>query len=194
MSLFPRFGGEFRPFFRLLEDYDRVSRELASDTFSNVASFSPKCDVKEDNDAYTIHCEVPGIPQDRINIEWSDGNTLTISGSTEQRSESGTRPQGFVEGEKKDKEHQPTVEDEPESSTKEESTAVATKGQQEVAKASAESKYWVTERSYGSFTRSFSFPVRVDQDAVKAKLTNGVLEITVPKSRRTNQKKTIAIE
>jgi len=42
--------------------------------------------------------------------------------------------------------------------------------------------YWVNERSVGDFHRSFKFPGRVDQDAVTARLTNGVLNVVVPKA------------
>lgn len=42
-------------------------------------------------------------------------------------------------------------------------------------------KYWVSERSVGEFQRTFTFPTRVNQDAVKASLKNGILSIVVPK-------------
>lgn len=42
-------------------------------------------------------------------------------------------------------------------------------------------KYWVSERSVGEFERRFSFPGRVDQEAVKASLRNGILSVVVPK-------------
>ncbi|KAK0516223.1 hypothetical protein JMJ35_000826 [Cladonia borealis] len=42
-------------------------------------------------------------------------------------------------------------------------------------------KYWISERSVGEFERRFSFPGRVDQDAVKASLRNGILSVVVPK-------------
>ena len=48
--------------------------------------------------------------------------------------------------------------------------------------AQPQSKYWVSERSVGEFHRSFQFPARVDQDAVKASMKNGVLKIVVPKA------------
>jgi len=43
-------------------------------------------------------------------------------------------------------------------------------------------RYWVTERSVGSFHRTFTFPGRVEHGNVKAALKNGVLNITVPKA------------
>lgn len=50
-------------------------------------------------------------------------------------------------------------------------------------------KYWATERSFGQFSRTFSLPVRVDQDAVKASLKNGILHVTVPKAAAPASKK-----
>lgn len=45
-------------------------------------------------------------------------------------------------------------------------------------------KHWVSERYTGSFTRSFKFPTKVDQEAVKASLKDGILAITLPFARR----------
>jgi HSP20 family protein len=45
-----------------------------------------------------------------------------------------------------------------------------------------ESKYWVSERSVGEFHRTFTFPGKVDQDAVTASLKNGILSVVVPKA------------
>jgi len=41
--------------------------------------------------------------------------------------------------------------------------------------------WFTTERSFGSFTRTFSLPEGVDGSAVQAELRNGVLTLTVPK-------------
>lgn len=46
------------------------------------------------------------------------------------------------------------------------------------------SKYWLTERSIGEFSRSFSFPARVEQDGVSASLNDGILSVTVPKAKK----------
>ncbi len=40
----------------------------------------------------------------------------------------------------------------------------------------------IMERSYGSFQRSFSLPVSVDQDAIKAEFKKGLLKVNLPKS------------
>lgn len=41
----------------------------------------------------------------------------------------------------------------------------------------------VTERSYGTFQRSFTFPANVDADSVEASSENGVLHIKVSKAK-----------
>lgn len=45
-------------------------------------------------------------------------------------------------------------------------------------------KYWVSERSVGEFSRSFSFPGPVDIDRVKASLEHGILKVIVPKREK----------
>jgi HSP20 family protein len=49
------------------------------------------------------------------------------------------------------------------------------------------------ERSYGSFTRSFSLPSHVDVNKVEAKLDNGVLEVRLPKTD-TAKPKSISVQ
>lgn len=44
------------------------------------------------------------------------------------------------------------------------------------------------ERSYGSFVRSFTLPVSVDEDKVSAKLSGGVLEVHLPKKAEAKPK------
>jgi HSP20 family protein len=53
-----------------------------------------------------------------------------------------------------------------------------------------EDKYTRKEYSYSSFSRSFSLPEDVKQDAIEARYENGVLDIRLP--RRENGKKTAA--
>jgi HSP20 family molecular chaperone IbpA len=192
MSLFPRFTQEFAPIFRLFDEYDRQAFRNLDHQFENVRSFTPKFDVKETKESYELHGELPGVEQKDINIEWTDNNTLTISGRHEHVREEGQRPQGFIEEGESSKQkklgHQPTVEDE----TAEANTKVAKQTEQtEISKQdeSAKSRYWVSERSVGEFHRSFAFPSRINQDDVKASLKNGILSIMVPKAQAPQSRK-----
>lgn len=57
------------------------------------------------------------------------------------------------------------------------------KGEKTETKTEKDKKYYVWERSYGSFERSFSFPAGVDQDKIKASFENGVLTVSLPKTK-----------
>jgi HSP20 family protein len=48
--------------------------------------------------------------------------------------------------------------------------------------------YQVSERSYGSFRRSFRLPNDVDADQISAKFDKGVVTITLPRTARTKSK------
>lgn len=194
MSLFPRFTQEYAPLFRLFDDFDRRAFREFDNQVREVRTFTPKFDVKEVQDAYELHGEFPGIEQKDINIEWTDANTLTVSGRHEQVREEGERPSAAIEGANgEQKKLQPSVEEEGTETTKPAETQVAKQGGQEVAKQEGGSRYWVSERSVGEFHRSFSFPTRIDQDAVKASLKNGILSVVVPKAKAPQPRK-ISIE
>lgn len=49
--------------------------------------------------------------------------------------------------------------------------------------------YYAYERSYGSFSRSFTLPEGVDADHIHAELKEGVLSVTVPKKPEAQPKK-----
>lgn len=160
-------------------------------------SFSPKFDVKELPDAYELHGELPGVEQKDVEIEFTDLQTITVKGRTERSYTSGTPPAGLVESPKasgaiteggETNNHHATVEDEDTEVKASEVVKAATKEAKADAK-EPEAKYWVSERSVGEFSRSFSFPVRVDQDAVQASMKNGVLSILVPKSKKNEGRK-----
>ena len=57
-----------------------------------------------------------------------------------------------------------------------------------------EGEHWHSmERSYGSFERTFSFPTPVASDGVDAEIKNGVLHVTVKKSKEA-QPRRIAVK
>jgi HSP20 family protein len=47
-----------------------------------------------------------------------------------------------------------------------------------------ESKFYVWERRYGSFQRSFTLPRDIEAERIAAKFENGVLTLTLPKSEK----------
>jgi HSP20 family protein len=55
------------------------------------------------------------------------------------------------------------------------------KGEKKFEKDVSEENYRRVERAYGSFQRAFTLPSTIQQDKVKAKFKDGILEITLPK-------------
>lgn len=209
------FGG----LFRFIDDWDkhfsqqggRGSPGQSRQARRHVQTFTPRFDVRETEQAYELHGELPGVEKKDVSIEFSDLQTIVISGSVERTYTAGTPPAGLLgdnnatmSGAIADEAHaddtletrsnksfQPTVEDEKAEGARE--TTTTTTG--EVAEApkpetpaaeqqQSKHKYWVQERSVGSFSRTFSFAQRVDHDGVSASMENGILTVVVPKAKK----------
>ena len=56
-------------------------------------------------------------------------------------------------------------------------------GERKETKKDQNEKYGISEIRYGSFKRSFSLPDDVKEDCIKAKMKNGVLELTLPRMK-----------
>ena len=56
------------------------------------------------------------------------------------------------------------------------------KGEKSEEKEEKKKDYYLSERRYGSFQRSFHVPSGVDADKIAANFKNGVLKLTLPKS------------
>ncbi|OYZ22299.1 MAG: hypothetical protein B7Y39_07805 [Bdellovibrio sp. 28-41-41] len=55
-------------------------------------------------------------------------------------------------------------------------------------KKSESKKKYISEMSYGSYTRTFTLPGPVEEKKVDAKFENGVLTVTIPKTESTKAK------
>ena len=127
--LFDRFDGPFRmPSMRRMFDLEPLWRSETSFDLN-----IPAVDVSEDDKAYRITAELPGLDEKGIEVSMS-GDRLVLKGEKRQ------------EKEEKDKNH------------------------------------YLSERSYGSFERSFRLPDGIDQDKVAAIFAKGVLTVTLPKT------------
>jgi HSP20 family protein len=167
------------PLFQLLDNYDAHRSSYGTRTPSSVRAFRPKFDVRESKDAYELYGELCGVEQDDISIDFADPHTIVIKGRVERDPKA--RITGEVKGDNHSY-HKPTVEDEADDGGNA-GTGAVTKTDTQNDTDGDGVKYWVTERSVGEFHRSFSFPSRVDQDAVKASLRNGILSIVIPKAQ-----------
>jgi len=181
--------------------------------------FTPRFDVKETESAYELYGDLPGVAKDVVNIEFRDPQTLVVSGHVERDSfslEKNNRPTGSEDEdavmishhENEHDEHsetasqrslQATVEDDTEDSpagtaakdntSKTVATITKPKTTTQPQAQQPKSKYWISERPHGSFSRTFAFPERLDLDGVKASLENGVLALVVPKARKYEAKR-----
>jgi HSP20 family molecular chaperone IbpA len=168
----------FTPLFRLLDDFDSYSREghPGQELRRFSRTLTPSFDVCETDDAYKLHGELPGIGKENVDISFTEPQTMVIKGKVERSYAAGTPPAGL-----------------PGTSTaglveegdtgKKEGKAAKEKGEEksQQAEAAPKEKFWISERSFGEFSRNFSFPQRVDTDHVSAHLENGILDVTVPK-------------
>ena len=199
MSLLPRAfladdpTTSFAPLFRLLDDFDTYSRGTGTGgrhSRTHLKTFTPKFDVKETAQAYELSGELPGIEQKDVEIEFTDQQTLTVKGRTERSFTKGTPPAGFIEEPETSGKITEGGEHDAQKSHKDDNTSVAKTDEGNTQQHhQPDHKYWVSERSVGEFSRSFSFPTPVDQDQVKASMKNGILNIVVPKSEKARARK-----
>ncbi|KAI1383363.1 HSP20-like chaperone [Hypoxylon trugodes] len=221
MSMFgPRFYSPAEPnftgLFRLIDDFDKYSNAAGTPQQGagarqarHVQTFTPKFDLKETENHYELHGELPGIEKQNVHIEFTDPQTIVVRGRIERTYTSGTPPADLLEKSDEvsgaiteapkeqqpqhDKAHQPTVEDDTEGASVATPTST-TVTETDKNKAAAEHqpqqpkqpqhRFWVSERSVGEFSRTFQFPTRVDTDNVNASLNNGILSVVVPKAKK----------
>lgn len=70
-----------------------------------------------------------------------------------------------------------------------ENNVITLRGEREFEKKDETDNYHRVERSYGSFTRSFTLPQTVSAEGATAEYRNGVLRVTLPKREETKARK-----
>jgi len=73
--------------------------------------------------------------------------------------------------------------------------ALTIKGEREEHKEEKKKDFYISERQFGAFERSFRIPDKVESDKIKAHFKNGVLTISLPKkpgSQKTEKKISIS--
>lgn len=167
---------------RMLDDFESAGSESGHGNQNRSRrAFSPNFDVHETAEAYILEGELPGLEDKKnVTLEFTDDKTLMVSGRIERSWSSGTPPSKAVEGAAEQKKIGGGEENAKDQSDGAEKKEENKKEQQK----KSDVKYWVSERSVGEFSRSFSFPGNVDIDKVKASLEHGVLKIVVPKMEK----------
>lgn len=82
---------------QLQREFDRLFNDFfptpSTDNDESVATWTPRVDLSETEDAYHIHLDLPGVGRDDLNLNYHDG-LLSISG--ERRSESQEEGTNYV--------------------------------------------------------------------------------------------------
>lgn len=174
---------------RLLEGLDAPSSSTATGPSGSSSSttgrraFSPNFDVHETQHEYILEGEVPGLSDKKnVSIEFTDDKTVLIQGKIERAVRGWVDEAGNVKAIEQGEQQKQIEQAGDEQKEKQ-------KEQQKQPDAEKRSKYWVSERSVGEFSRSFSFPGHVDIDNVKASLEHGILKVVVPKLEKKSGRK-----
>jgi HSP20 family protein len=69
-----------------------------------------------------------------------------------------------------------------------ENNTLTVRGERKFEKQVNEDSYLRVERSYGSFSRSFSLPNTINTEAIRAEYKNGVLTVQMPKRAESKPK------
>lgn len=122
--------------------------------------FRSAVDVKETDDAYVLHADVPGLGDEDLHVELDDvARTLTLFGR---------RDDSTSEEEKKEKN---TAADDADADADPPPATHAT-------------MYHARERHFGAFENTYQLPHDADASRVNADVKRGVLTVTVPKSSK----------
>ena len=70
-----------------------------------------------------------------------------------------------------------------------ENSVITLRGERKFEKTDETDNYHRVERSYGSFTRSFTLPQTVSAEGAVAEYSNGVLRVTLPKREETKARR-----
>lgn len=181
----------------------QMTKAFDKDVFKMV-DFCPSINISEDDKAFYIHADLPGMTKDQVKMELDyEDHILTISGERKSiykdnngKTEKEEKDQKQKEEKKEDKEKEEDKENEEETTSNNE-TDESNENETKLTKQAENSKeiqkknncrYSVMECSYGSFSRSFTIPEDANIDNIKAKMENGVLNITINKIKEQKHK------
>jgi HSP20 family protein len=142
----------YEPFNDIRRSFDLVNQiinsvEKSVDTApaGELVDFIPKVNTREDENAYYIEVELPGVNKEDVDIK-VDGNVLTVS------------------------------------------------GERKIKEEVKEEDYYKVESKYGTFSRSFTLPEKVDVANIQAESQDGIIEIVIPKLKVDTSSKKIEIK
>ncbi len=162
-----------------------MTHDLAQTGFSDHTMISPRIDTRESKTAYYVDVELPGLEsEEKVQLKWVSSRTLLVQAVVERKgtpeddvgpaSEAGDGDGGAVKQE-----------------------ADIDKQQGKGSESKKQQRVFLTlaERRIGLYGRALDFPVDVDHDATTAKLSAGILMLTVRKVEEEKKiDKTVSVE
>lgn len=127
---------------QLEDSFDRFLNDfklMRSSGKLNDMSFTPSCEIVEDEKAYVMKFDLPGVSKENVKVE-IDQDRLTVTAERKQE------------------------------------------------KSQDDKKKFLSEISYGYYTRSFTLPSAMDEKKLDAKFKDGVLTVTIPKTETSKTK------
>lgn len=179
-GLYPGFPTDI---LRMFEDLEGTTSGNNTNSTTTRRAFSPNFDVQETEHEYILEGEVPGLSNKKnLSIEFTDDKTILVQGRIERSVKRWSDDQGRIQSIEGGEEQKNITESgekhEEKKQHKDDKVQKKDDSQRHVDK---KPKFWVSERSVGEFSRSFSFPTTVDIEKVKASLEHGILKVVVPK-------------
>ncbi|TKY89530.1 hypothetical protein EX895_001315 [Sporisorium graminicola] len=159
----------------------------------------PKVDLHEEDTKFVLTAEVPGVKKEdlKINVD-ADRRRITLEGhmkseySSQPASSSDQQPKGDEAADGKQ------TSNAKHDNGGETSTQVAKKDSTDGGQVGTVGHALVSERVYGSFSRSFTLPATAnlsDDSSLKARFNDGLLRLEIPKKKEEHSKtRQIAIE
>ena len=142
----------WRPFREMVSLRDAMDRLFEDSVITPKAvTAMPKIDIKDRKDSVVVRAELPGMTEEEVDVEISDG-VMTISGEKKEDA-------AFAESE----------------------AGAPASAKSGMRGKENEEFYYYKESHTGNFSRSFTLPAEVKEDGADAEMKNGVLVVTLPK-------------
>ncbi|KAK1776195.1 HSP20-like chaperone [Copromyces sp. CBS 386.78] len=203
----------FTTLFRLLDDFDTYSREVAGSQDAdsshprhypsriqhgssggggrwgrNRRGLNPRFDIRETKDAYELYDELPGAEREYIHIELTEPNTLLIYGRVDR--DYAPAPGGEEEDTETGEERKEEG-GEKEYKGKKKAEGEGSTGTEGAKKTGGKKKqkedpsvrFFLRERHVGEFAREFAFPGTLQEFDIEATLEKGILKVVAPKQQ-----------
>ncbi|MCO5572055.1 hypothetical protein L7F22_025806 [Adiantum nelumboides] len=189
----------------VLHDTDTAS-DSSKDFFSALRKpdflHGPRVDIVEGADGFHLTAELPGVKKEDVNINVVDKERrLTISGTMRSEYHSGGSTEAAPATTANDQStgsssSSSSSSKKAEDSNAKASTDVATSMSTSTTQtAVAQHRPIISERTFGSFSRTFVLPESADLDNIKARFQDGLLKLNVAKKAAEKQRpRAVAIE